>query len=111
MAVAEVNNIVIEKGTDFEVTFNLFDPDLSTSNLTGITTTFASIRKFPGSLLYEEFSKTITTSTGIIKLSLSHEQTSRLTAGRNYFDVAITLNNKKIMVIRGTAIVMESVSL
>ena len=27
MAVAEITNIVIEKGTDFEATFNLFDQD------------------------------------------------------------------------------------
>jgi hypothetical protein len=110
MAVAEVTNIVIEKGTDFEATFNLFDPDSSASVLSGLTTTYASIRKFPEATAFEEFSKTITAGTGTIKLTLSATQTARLSAGRNYFDVVITTNNKKLKVIKGTAIVEESTS-
>jgi hypothetical protein len=110
MAVAEVTNIVIEKGTDFEATFNLFDPDQSASYLSGVTTTFATIRKFPDSTTGEEFSKTITAGTGIIKLSLTATQTANLKAGRNYFDVVLTLDGRKIKVIKGTAIVEESAS-
>jgi len=37
MAVAEITNIVIEKGTDFEATFNLFEPDQSIAVLAGLT--------------------------------------------------------------------------
>ena len=110
MAVAEITNIVIEKGTDFEATFNLFEPNQSASVLTGLTTTYAAIRKFPEATTYEEFSKTITTGTGTIKLTLSSTQTARLSAGRNYFDVVLTLDGKKIKVIKGTAIVEESAS-
>ena len=110
MAVAEITNIVIEKGTFFEATFSLFEPDDSAVNLLGITTTYARIRKFPTSTSYEEFSKTITSGTGTIKLTLTEDQTSRLNAGRNYFDVVITMNNKKLKVIKGTAIVEESAS-
>jgi hypothetical protein len=110
MAVAEITNIVIEKGTDFEATFNLFDPDQSASVLSGLTTTYAAIRKFPDATSYEEFGKTITSGTGTIKLTLTAEQTARLTAGRNYFDVVLTIQGKKTKVIRGTAIVEESAS-
>lgn len=110
MAVAEITNLTIEKGTFFEATFNLFEPDSSSVNLVGITTTYARIRKFPSSTAYEEFSKTITISTGTIKLTLTEDQTARLKAGRNYFDVVITMNNKKLKVIKGTAIVEESAS-
>lgn len=110
MAVAEITNIVIEKGTYFEATFNLFDPNQSASVLSGLTTTYARIRKHPESTSGEEFSKTITAGTGTIKLELSHTQTANLTAGRNYFDVILTINNKRIKVIKGTAIVEESVS-
>jgi hypothetical protein len=110
MAVAEITNIVIEKGTDFEATFNLFEPDQSTAVLAGLTTTYARIRKFPEATSYEEFSKTITVGTGTIKLSLTADQTSRLSAGRNYFDVVLTITGKKAKVIKGTAIVEESVS-
>ncbi len=111
MAVAEITNLVIEKGTDFEATFNLFDPDESSAVLSGLTTTYASIRKYPEDPNGEEFSKTITAQTGTIVLSLSASQTANLKSGRNYFDVILTINNKKTKVIRGTAIVEESVAL
>lgn len=110
MAVAEITNIVIEKGTDFEATFNLFNPDSSSSTLTGLSTTYATIRKFPESTDGEEFSKTITAGTGTIKLTLSATQTARLKAGRNYFDVVLTISGKRVKVIKGTAIVEESAS-
>ena len=110
MAVAEITNIVIEKGTDFEATFNLFDPDQSATVLAGLTTTYASIRKYPDATAYEEFSKTITAGTGTIKLTLSSTQTANLKAGRNYFDVVLTIGGKKTKVIKGTAIVEESAS-
>lgn len=110
MAVYEVNNIVIDKGTYFEATFNLFEPDSSAAVLAGLTTAYASIRKHPEATEFEEFSKTITTANGTIKLSLTEEQTSRLRAGRNYFDVVLTFYGKRVKVIKGTAIVEESTS-
>jgi len=110
MAVAEITNIVIEKGTDFEATFNLFDPDQSATVLSGLSTTYASIRKYPDSVDYEEFSKTITAGTGTIKLTLSAAQTANLKAGRNYFDVVLTIDGKKTKVVKGTIIVEESTS-
>jgi hypothetical protein len=110
MAVAEITNIVIEKGTDFEATFSLFDPDQSATVLTGLTTTYASIRKYPDATAYEEFGKTITAGTGTIKLTLTSTQTANLKAGRNYFDVVLTIGGKKTKVIKGTAIVEESAS-
>jgi hypothetical protein len=110
MAVAEITNIVIEKGTDFEATFNLFDPDQSVSVLSGLTTTYATIRKFPDATTGEEFSKIITSATGTIKLTLTATQTANLKAGRNYFDVVLTLYGRRIKVIKATAIVEESSS-
>lgn len=110
MAVAEINNLVIEKGTYFEATFNLFDPDNSVASLTGLSTTYATIRKHPTSTVYEEFSYTITGATGIIELSLTDTQTSNLEVGRNYFDVVLTIEGKKKKVLKGTAIVEESLS-
>lgn len=110
MAVAEITNIVIEKGTDFEVTFNLFDPDQSATVLSGLTTTYAKIRKHPEATNGEEFGKTITSGNGTIQLTLTAAQTANLQAGRNYFDVVLTLSGKKTKVIKGTAMVEESVS-
>lgn len=110
MAVAEVTNIVIEKGTYFEATFNLFDSDQSASVLSGLTTTYATIRKYPEDPDGVNFSPNITASTGTIILSLTSDQTSNLKSGRNYFDVILTINGKKTKVIKGTAIVEESTS-
>jgi hypothetical protein len=110
MSVAEITNIVIEKGTDFEATFTLFDPDQSVTVLSGLTTTYATIRKYPDSTTGEEFSKTITAETGTISLALTSTQTANLKAGRNYFDVVLTVGGKRIKVIKGTVIVEESAS-
>lgn len=110
MAVAEITNIVIEKGTYFEATFNLFEPNQAAAVLSGLTTTYATIRKHPTSTSGQEFSKTITAATGTILLSLTADQTANLTAGRNYFDVVLTIAGKKTKVIKGTAIVEESVA-
>lgn len=110
MAVAEITTIVIDKGTDFEAIFNLFDPNQSAAVLSGLTTTYASIRKYPQDTNGQEFGKVITAGTGTIKLSLTAAQTANLKSGRNYFDVVLTINMKKIKVIKGTAIVEESVA-
>lgn len=109
-AVYEINNLVIEKGTSFDATFNLFNVDNSISVISGLTTTYASIRKHPKSDSFEEFRKTITTSTGTIELSLTEEQTARLSSGRNYFDVVLTIQGQRVKVIKGTIIVEESMS-
>lgn len=111
MAVAEINNIVIEKGTDFEATFNLFEPNQSAAVLSGLSTTYASIRKYPDSTDRQEFAKSITPSSGKINLSLTSSQTASLKSGRNYFDVVLTVNGRKIKVIKGTIIVEGSSTL
>lgn len=111
MSVAEISNIIVEKGTDFEVTFNLFnDTDSAVAVFAGLTTSYARIRKYAESTDYEEFGKTITAGLGTIKLTLTSAQTSNLSSGRNYFDVVLTLQGKKTKVIKGTMLVSESMS-
>jgi hypothetical protein len=110
MSVAEISNLVIYKGTDFSATFNLFNPDSSAAILSGLTTSYAKIRKHPTSTNYQEFSKTIASSTGTITLSLTSTQTEQLSEGRNYFDVILTLYEQKTSVLKGTAMVYESAS-
>ena len=111
MAVAEINNLVIEKGTYFESTFNLSDPDGSSTSLIGIGMThYCTIRKHPSSTIYENFGCNVVGATGRITVSLTEEQTSNLEVGRNYFDIVLVLENKKKKVLRGTAIVEESMS-
>ena len=104
-------NIVIEKGTSFEATYNVTNSDNSVYSLTNQTAT-AKIRKHPTATSSKSFTTSITTATGEIKLTMSAANTADLTAGRNYYDVIIThaTTGKVVKVFEGTAIVKDTVS-
>lgn len=110
MAVAEINNLVIEKGTDFSAEFNLFESDSSAAVLSSLGTSYATIRKHPTATDYKNFAITITAATGKVKVSMGSTITSELTPGRNYFDVVLTISGLKTKVVKGTVLVEESVS-
>lgn len=110
MAVPAVN-LIIEKGTDFEATFNVSNADGSIFSLSNYIA-IAKIRKHPTSPDFKSFSTSITVVTGEIKISMGSTVTAQLPAGRNYYDVIIsqTATNKVQKVFEGTAIVNETVS-
>lgn len=110
MAVPSVN-LTLDKGVDFEATFNVKNSDGTYFSLTGYTAS-ARIRKHPSSTTYKSFSTSITIATGEIKISMGSTTTSTLSPGRNYYDVVITENNtsKKRKVFEGMMIVNETVS-
>ena len=104
-------NIIIEKGTDFEATYNVTNNDSSVYSLTNQTAT-AKIRKHPTATSVKSFQTSITTATGEIKISMGSTVTADLTAGRNYYDVILThaTTGKKIKIFEGTALVHDTVS-
>lgn len=104
-------NIVIEKGTDFEATYNVSNNDSSVYSLVNQAAT-AKIRKHPTATTSKSFTTTITTATGEIKISMSAANTALLTAGRNYYDVILTnsFTGKKVKIFEGTALVNDTVS-
>jgi len=104
-------NIVIEKGTSFEATYNVTNSDNSVYSLTNQSAT-AKIRKHPAATTSKSFTTSITTATGEIKISMGSTVTAELTAGRNYYDVIIThaTTGKVTKIFEGTAIVKETVS-
>ena len=104
-------NIIIEKGTDFEATYNVTNNDSSVYSLTNQAAT-AKIRKHPTATTSTSFTTSITTSTGEIKISMSAANTALLTAGRNYYDVILThsTTGKKVKIFEGTALVHDTVS-
>jgi hypothetical protein len=112
MAVAEINNLTIEKGTTFAATFNLSNADGTSVAFPGISSVYAKIAKYPTSSESETFTANLTTSTGILVLTLPSNKTANLKTGRNYFDVSIwnSVNNATIKYIKGTIIVEDSVS-
>jgi hypothetical protein len=110
MAVAEVTNIVIEKGTDFDATFVVFNSDDSAASFSGASAV-AKIRKHPTSPSSVSFTVTINENAGSISIALTKEQTALLSTGRNYYDILVTKDSKTFKIIKGTAIVEESASL
>lgn len=123
MAVAEINNIIIEKGTDFEATFKIFNDDNSLATLSG-TSVVSKIRKYPTSPNSVSFggpplvpggppsgSPSININSGTVTIYLSKEQTTTLSSGRNYFDILLTKASNTFKVLKGTIIVEDSSSL
>lgn len=104
-------NLTIEKGTDFEATFNVSNSDGSVFSLLNYTAT-SKIRKHPTATTAKSFSTSITVATGEIKISMGSSATAELSAGRNYYDVIITQSGggKIQKVFEGTVIVSETVS-
>lgn len=110
MAVPSVN-LRLEKGTDFEATFDVTNSDGTAFPLSNYTAT-AKIRKHPTATSYQSFTAGITTATGKINVSMASTITSQLTSGRNYYDVIIiqaeTGKIKKVS--EGMIIVVDTVS-
>jgi len=111
MSVAVVN-LNLEKGTDFEATFNIFGPDngpVSLNNYDGIS----KIRKHPTSVKSKSFDVEIITADKSVKISMGRTDTLDLSSGRNYFDVFLqdSSNGSTIKVIEGSIIVSDSISI
>lgn len=110
MAVSSVN-LTLDKGTDFEATFNVFEASSNTvifDNFTGV----CKIRKYPTSPNYQSCEVTITESTGEIKIKLTKQNTLSLSSGRNYYDVILTntIDSTTFKVVEGTIIVLDTIS-
>jgi len=105
-------NIVIEKGTSFEATYNVTNSDDSVYSLTNQTAT-AKIRKHPTATSSKSFSTGITTATGEIVISMGSTITADLSEGRNYYDVILTHSSTGdiIKIFQGMAMVNNTVSL
>lgn len=110
MAVLSVN-ITIEKGTDYENTFTVTNPDGTPFNLSNQTST-AKIKKFPSSTTSSSFNVGIVTSTGQITVSMANTVTNALVPGRYYYDVITTSSatGKIKRIVEGMALVTASVS-
>jgi len=105
-------NIVIEKGTNFEATYDITNADNSVYSLTNQTAT-AKIRKHPTATSSKSFSTGITTATGKVVISMASTITADLSEGRNYYDVILTHSStgKIIKIFQGMAMVNNTVSL
>lgn len=110
MAVPAVN-LTLDKGTDFEATFNIKNADESAFSLSSFSAV-AKIRKYPAAPSYKSFQTSITVATGELKISMGSTVTADLTPGRNYYDVILVQSgtNKVQKVFEGSIIVNDTVS-
>jgi hypothetical protein len=107
-----VVNIIIEKGTDFESTYFINNPEGDAFNLSNYSAS-ARIKKYPSSPTSIPFSVNLIASTGEVRISMGNTITAQLSEGRNYYDIIITSlgYGTKTKVIEGSAIVNPSASL
>jgi len=109
MAVPAIN-ISIDKSTSFSQDFIVKNSDQTAMNLTGYTAT-SKVRKYPEDSSYNSFTCGITSSTGVINISMGATTTAVLTTGRNYYDIIITSGVGTVTkVYEGTAMVTATVS-
>lgn len=81
-------NIVIDQGTTFSTSINLTDENDDPISLVGFTGR-SKIKKHYTSSNSHSFTVSLGTSTGIVTLSLSAEQTSNIAPGRYVYDVEL----------------------
>jgi hypothetical protein len=105
-------NLVLPQGTDFEQNFTLFNDDGTRLPLVGCTL-ISKVRKHYAATGVTTFTTSILDETqGVIRISLSKEQTSNLKPGRHYFDVLLTSSSDiTTKVVEGMIIVEGTASL
>jgi hypothetical protein len=114
MAVYEINSLTIQKGTDFEETFNIFNED---GTPLGINTSFigtAKLAKYPSSPTKYPFNVYLSEENSTITLSMASTMTSQLPSGRCHFDVLLSYGFAETTTkefIKGTIIVQDTTSL
>jgi hypothetical protein len=108
-----VENITIEKGTDFSKQFAILNSDGSAFDLSNYTFT-AKLRKWGSSANPVSFATTYGSDAtlGKLTISLSDSITGILTSGRSIYDVLITSGVGTVTKVReGMAIIRDTASL
>lgn len=89
MSVAVIN-LTLERGTDFDAKFKIFQSDSSDYKFSQYYSGVSKIRKYPSSPISHSFKVDILASSGEVIISMAKTTTELLESGRNYFDVLIT---------------------
>jgi len=114
MSVYEVNNLKIQKGTDFDATFTILNNDGSPIGINSSFVGVSKLRKYPTSTSEYPFVVEFDTVNSAVIISMASTTTTTLPTGRCYFDVVIssgfasTITKKYIT---GTIIVEDTTSL
>ena len=115
MAVYEINSLTIQKGTDFDASFTIFNDDNSPLGINSSFVGTAKLRKYPGAVKEYPFDVELDEQESSVIISMANTVTSTLPSGRCYFDVLLTYGfaesttTKKF--ITGSIIVQDTSSL
>lgn len=106
---AAIQNIVIDQGSTFSLSFELTNVDGSAKNLEGYTVT-SQLRKSYHTNTYTSFTTTSVDATGEITIALTATQTGALKAGRYVYDVEITSSTETLRALEGIVSVTPEVT-
>ena len=114
MAVYEINSLTIQKGTDFDETFTIYNEDGSPLGINSSFIGTSKLRKYPGAVNEFPFDVYLDQENSSVNISMAATMTSELPSGRCYFDILLTYGyadttTKKF--INGTIIVQDTSSL
>jgi hypothetical protein len=90
MAVYEINSLTIQKGTDFDASFNIFNEDGSPLGINSSFIGSSKLRKYPGAVKEYPFQVDLNEEESSVLISMASTITSTLPSGRCYFDVLLT---------------------
>lgn len=94
------SNIVIDQGTDFEVTINVLDANTTAIPLEGFTGN-AQLRKYYTSSRKYDFDVAISANTGEVTLSMSSNTSANIASGRYLYDCVLTYANVVSRIVEG----------
>lgn len=89
------SNIVIDQGTDYELTVNVADANSSIIQLEGFTGK-AQLRKYHSSSKKYDFTVDVTANTGEITMSMTSNVSANIAAGRYVYDCVLVSNNNVV---------------
>jgi hypothetical protein len=103
-------NLVIDQGSTFSTDLNLQDENGDSLLLAGYTAN-SQIRKWYSSTnISATFSASINVESGVIRLSLTDEQTSNLVSGRYVYDVELDNGTDVSRILEGVITVTPQVT-
>lgn len=99
-------NLVIEKGTDFEASFNITNEDGSPLNLLGYTASCRLKKSYTASSFIPVTVNFVSRPGGIISMIMTNTETNALERRRYAYEIVITSpSNYKTRVVEGVATV------
>lgn len=115
MAVYEINSLTIQKGSNFEETFIIFNEDGSPLGINSSFSGVSKLAKYPSSSVKYPFDVYLNQSNSSVTISMDSTMTSQLPSGRCCFDILLSYNNYGNVItkeyVKGTIIVQDTTSL